>query len=245
MERCPKNSCTNLWGQSLPCGKGLSPRDGKLGKVNFVCGTVGHKSAPLKIAFKENNKSQCISYWHQLATINYSGVIKRLWRLPVSHPGHGQRRRSPGRACEKHGCAAPWAAQPWSVPLVPICLSPEHRDPPRNPGQPLPQPQQRFIKWTAGNWIHLFPFPALCHRHPKWRMDVAKMSLSFCSDFQIHLPPTCIVAAQPTDPSQIICIEQTHECVAVPRWAPSESQDLWPHPYHQCHGQDGTDSPTA
>lgn len=112
MERCPKNSCTNLGGQSLPCGKGLSPRDGKLGKVNFVCGTVGHKSAPLKIAFKENNKSQCISYWHQLATINYSGVIKRLWRLPVSHPGHGQRRRSPGRACEKHGCAAPWAAQP-------------------------------------------------------------------------------------------------------------------------------------
>lgn len=68
--------------------------------------------------------------------------------------------------------------------------------------------------------------------------------LVFLQWFPAHLPLTYILAAQPSDTSQIICIKQTHGCVAVSRGAPSKSQDLWLHPNHQCHGQDGTDSPS-
>lgn len=108
-------------------------------------------------------------------------------------------------------------------------------DTPSNQGQPLPQP---CIVWIACSWIHLSSFPGLCYRPWKQRMDVANYCIVvFLQRFPVHLPLTYILAAQPSDTSQIICIKQTQGCIAVSRWAPSKSQDLWLHPNHQCHGQ--------
>lgn len=188
--------------------------------------------APLKAVFKDASKCQWISYWHQLVAINHSGVTGRGQRLPAS--------RGRTDETEPWECAAPGAAQPALAPLVPICLSTET---PSNQGQPLPQP---FIVGIAGSWIHFSSFPDLCHGHWKQRMEVVDCPvLIFLQWFPVHLPLTYILTAQPSDPSQIICIKQTHRCLAVSRWAPSKSQDLWLHPKHPCHGQDGTDSPTV
>lgn len=65
MEKCPRRSHPSLWGQVLPHGEGLSPRDGKCREVDF--GVVRDTSLrPLKMAFRDANKLQCSSYLHRL-----------------------------------------------------------------------------------------------------------------------------------------------------------------------------------
>lgn len=133
-ERCPRSSqppqpftVLTLWRKTVPEGWKvcLSP----------LCWQRGGTQtwAPLKTEFKDTNRFQCVLYWHQLATMKYLDTIKRPWRLPVSCPGDGQSRCGPGCAQQQSGSAAPRAAQPWSVLLVPVCFAPEHRDP-QKPG---------------------------------------------------------------------------------------------------------------
>lgn len=187
MERCPKNSCANLWGQSLSCGKGLSPRDGKLGKVNFACSTVGHKSAPLKIAFKEDNKSQCISYWHQLATINYSGMICGGCQCPIQGTGRGDA----ALGAHARNTAVQLRGQHTHdrYRLCPSASAPSTETPPETGDSLCRSPSSISLSelLATESISFLFLLCAVDTQSGGWTW-LTKMSLSFCSDFQFTCP---------------------------------------------------------